>query len=174
MKSAILCTTLTIALLTVLTVLLVITDIVELNRISYSDDYGAYALIFSPGIYIPLYALPAPSVFLATLVFIVFLGVERKLSLEEITERTGGISMLSAILLFIGGLIATLITDPPNMVSRVIFTNTMGATIVGVAIGMLSIATCVLAETIRNRRIKRCGSGPRIRQPYPLARRPFR
>ena len=154
-KNAVLCTTITFTLFALVVTALVALDIIGLYRVNYSADYGAYALTFGLGTYVPLYSLPVPAIFLATLVFGFFMGIERKLSAEEILEYTGGIAMLSAIAFFIGGMIATLATGPPSTLSRIIFVNGMGGAMVGLVVGMFSITTCVTLETLRNRCRKR-------------------
>lgn len=152
-RNALIVTILCLSLLVKVVVILVLTDVVGFYRVNYSHDYGAYALIFGLNAYIPLYALPVPTLFLSILAFSAFLGVEKMLSVEEITEYIGGISMLSTAAFFISGLVTVLLlTDPGSTVSRIIFLNAMGAAMVGIVVGMLSITTCVSVEVIRNRR----------------------
>ena len=154
-RNAIFSTLATVVLFTTIVIMLVVVDVIGCYRVNYAADYGAYALTFGLGTYIPLYALPVPVIFLMTLLFGTFLGIEKKLSAEEILEYIGGTAMLSAGAFFIAGLIVALVTGPPNMLSRIIFLNGMGGAMVGITIGMLSITSCVLTEVMRNRRIKR-------------------
>ena len=155
-RNALVVTILYFLLLTAIVALLVLIDLVGFYRVNYSHDYGAYALTFGLNTYIPLYALPIPTLFLSILAFGVFLGAEKRLSVEEITEYTGGAAMLSAGAFFVSGLITVLLlTDPGSTVSRIIFLNAMGAAMVGMVVGMFSITTCVLTEVVRNQLEKR-------------------